>query len=171
MNNNKVKFLTRTAMLLALTLVFQYLGRLIPLGQYSSFIVGPLVNACLLISTGLVGIYSGAVISVLSPFGALLTGAAYPLVFAPFIALGNFVLVLLFYIFKEKRVIGVISGAIAKFVVIYGSLLYVIPYFKLMPTNMALKLAGFSFGWPQLVTALIGGAIAIPIIKRIKRLI
>ncbi|HOM02339.1 MAG TPA: ECF transporter S component [Acetivibrio sp.] len=170
MNNNyKLKYFTRTAMLLALTIVFQSLGRRIPLGQNSNFIVGPLVNACLIISSALVGLLSGAVISVLAPYGAILTGATMPLPLAPFVALGNFVLVLAFYIFRKKKVIGIILGSIAKFAVIYGSLLYIIPFFKLLPKNKAMALAGAAFGWPQLVTALIGGIIAIPIIYRLER--
>lgn len=102
-NNHKLKYFTRTAILLALTVVFQFLGRPILLGPNSNFIVGPLVNACLVISSGLVGLFSGAVISVLAPYGAILTGAALPLPLAPFIALGNFALVLAFYIFRKKK--------------------------------------------------------------------
>ncbi|ODM27751.1 ECF transporter S component [Acetivibrio mesophilus] len=169
MNNNKLKYLIRTAMLLALTIVFQSLGRLIPLGQNSNFIVGPLVNACLIISAGLVGVFSGAAISFLAPYGAILTGATMPLPLAPFIALGNFALVLVFYIFRKKKVIGIILGSIAKFAVIYGSLLYIIPFFKLLPANNAMALANAAFGWPQLVTALIGGIIAMPIIYRLEK--
>ncbi|WP_010249738.1 ECF transporter S component [Acetivibrio cellulolyticus] len=167
--NNNVKYLTRTAMLLALTIVFQFLGRLFPLGGNSNFIVGPLVNACLIISASLVGIYAGAVISILSPFGAILTGALLPLPLALFVALGNFSLVLIFYIFRKKEIIGIISGAIVKFAIIYGSLLYVIPFFKLLPATQALKLASANFGWLQLVTALVGGIIAIPIIRRLEK--
>jgi len=59
--NDKLKYLTRTAMLLALTVIFQFIGRFIPLGPNSNFIVGPLVNACLIISAGLVGLFSGTV--------------------------------------------------------------------------------------------------------------
>ncbi|GAE90426.1 ECF transporter S component [Acetivibrio straminisolvens] len=168
-NNHKLKYFTRTAILLALTVVFQFLGRPILLGPNSNFIVGPLVNACLVISSGLVGLFSGAVISVLAPYGAILTGAALPLPLAPFIALGNFALVLAFYIFRKKKIIGIVLGSIAKFAVIYGSLLYIIPFFKLLPENKAMALAGAAFGWPQLVTALIGGIIALPIIYRLER--
>jgi len=38
--NDKLKYLTRTAMLLALTVIFQFIGRFIPLGPNSNFIVG-----------------------------------------------------------------------------------------------------------------------------------
>ncbi|HOQ00910.1 MAG TPA: ECF transporter S component [Acetivibrio clariflavus] len=169
MNKDKLRYLTRTAMLLALTIVFQSLGRFIPLGPNSMYIVGPLVNACLLISTGLVGIYSGTVISILTPFGAILTGATMPLPLAPFVALGNFALVLLFYVFRKKKVIGLITGAIAKFLVIYGSLLTIIPYFKILPSQQASNLASKAFGWPQLITALIGGIIALPVIMRLEK--
>lgn len=167
--NDKLKYLTRTAMLLALTMIFQFIGRFIPLGPNSNFIVGPLVNACLIISAGLVGLFSGTVISVLAPYGAILTGATLPLPLAPFVALGNFVLVLAFYIFRKKKVAGIIAGSIAKFAVIYGSLLYIIPFFKLLPQNKAMALAGAAFGWPQLVTALIGGIIAIPVVHRLEK--
>jgi len=169
MDKNRVRYLTRTAMLLALAIVFQSLGRVIPLGPNSQYVVGPLVNACLLISTGLVGICSGAVISILTPFGAILTGAAMPLPLAPFVALGNFALVLLFYVFRKKKVIGLLTGAIAKFLVIYGSLLTVIPFFKFLPAQQAANLASKAFGWSQLITALIGGVIALPVIVRLEK--
>jgi len=156
-------------MLLALTVIFQFIGRFIPLGPNSNFIVGPLVNACLIISAGLVGLFSGTVISVLAPYGAILTGATLPLPLAPFVALGNFVLVLAFYIFRKKKVAGIIAGSIAKFAVIYGSLLYIIPFSNCC-SNKAMALAGAAFGWPQLVTALIGGIIAIPVVHRLENM-
>lgn len=169
MNKDKVKYLTRTAMLLVLTIIFQAFGRSFPLGGNSSFIVGPLVNACLLISTGLIGIYSGTAISILSPIGAILTGAAMPLPFVPFVALGNFALVLFFYLLRKKKVLGVITGAIVKFLVIYGSLLTVIPYFKILPPMQISKFITGQFGWAQLITALIGGVIALPVIIRLEK--
>ncbi|MHB1391586.1 MAG: hypothetical protein ACYCYE_00635 [Clostridia bacterium] len=43
----------------------QLAGRLIP---NNNFIVGPLVNACLLVSTALTGVWSGMIIAVVSPF-------------------------------------------------------------------------------------------------------
>lgn len=169
MNKDKVRYLTRTAMLLALTIVFQSVGRFFPFGPNNNFIVGPLVNACLIISAGLIGIYAGAAVSILSPFGAILTGAVLPLPLAPFVALGNFALVLLFYTFRKNKVIGIILGAFAKFAVIYGSLIYIIPYFKLLPAKQVAALTGAAFGWPQLATALMGGIIAAPVIARLEK--
>ena len=167
MNNSKVRYLTRTAMLLALTIALQIFGRAVIPG-FSNLVVGPLVNACLLISTGLVGIYSGTVIAILSPFVALFTGAPIPLPLLFFVALGNFVLVFLFHIFKKKKVVGIISGAVVKFLVIYGSLILILPYFK-VPAAQIAKLASNTFGWVQLITALIGGIVALPVILRLEK--
>jgi hypothetical protein len=169
MNNSKVRYITRTAMLLALTIAFQIFGRAV-IPAYSNLIVGPLVNACLLISTGLIGIYSGTVIAILSPFVALFTGATIPLPLLFFVALGNFVLVFVFNIFKKKRAVGIIIGAVAKYLIIYGSLILIIPYFK-VPAAQITKLASNAFGSMQLITALIGGIIALPVIYRLEKLV
>jgi hypothetical protein len=159
----KTKMITRTAILLALTIIFQTLGRFIPLGQFNQFIVGPLVNACLLIAAAYVGLAGGTIIAVLSPFGAILTGAAIPLPFAPFIALGNFILVLLFVLLKKKPLIGITSGAILKFVFLFAAI-NVFTGLMNIPAKKAVLLIA-SFSWPQLVTALVGGLIALIVFK------
>ena len=157
------RMLTRTAILLALTILFQMLGRFIPLGQFSQFIVGPLVNACLLIAAAYTGLAGGAVVAVLSPFGAILTGAAIPLPFAPFIAVGNFILVLLYVLLKKKQLAGIASGAVLKFAFLWASILTFTSLMNIPAKKATLLIASFS--WPQLVTALIGGAIALVVIK------
>lgn len=158
-----VKFITRTAILLALTIVMQTVGRYIPLGPNSQFIVGPLVNACLLIGAAATGIYGGAVIALVAPFGAILTGAAIPLPFAPFIAIGNFVLVLFFYLLRKNKIAGILSGALLKFGFLFASV-HVFVRMMNLPAKKADAMIA-SFGWSQLVTALIGGAIALAVIK------
>ncbi|NLD49503.1 MAG: ECF transporter S component [Clostridiaceae bacterium] len=167
MNKDRIRFITRTSVLLALTVVLQYVGRIVPLGPNSNFIVGPLVNACLIISTYFVGILSGVVISILSVVGAILTGAAMPLPLAPFIILGNLSLILAFYFLRSKKILGVVSGAVLKFAVIAISSGLIIPVLKLPPKKTQTML--FAFNWPQLVTALIGGVIAIIVINRLKK--
>lgn len=158
------KTITRTALMLALTIVFQVLGRYIPLGSNSNFIVGPLVNACLLITAGLVGLFGASFIAIAAPFGALLTGAAVPLPFTPFISLGNLVLVVLFYLIKKKSfTIGVIAGSVVKFATLYAAIVVFTNMVKIPPAKVAALL--FTFGWPQLVTALVGGIIAFIVIK------
>lgn len=163
------RMITRTAILLALTILFQTLGRFIPLGQFNQFIVGPLVNACLLIAAAYTGLAGGAVVSVLSPFGAILTGAAIPLPFAPFIALGNFILVLLFVLLKKKQLVGIAAGAVLKFAFLWGSILVFTGLVNIPAKKATLLIASFS--WPQLVTAIIGGAIALVVLKALGKTI
>ena len=92
MNQFNTRFMTRTAILLALTVAVQMAGRAIP-APANSFIVGPLVNACILISTAFTGLVGGIIISILAPFTSLINNhaaiAPVLLLFAPFIALGN----------------------------------------------------------------------------------
>lgn len=169
MYKEKIKFITRTAVLLALTLVFQYLGRYIPLGPNSNFIVGPLVNACLIISTFFIGVTGGAVIAILSVLGAILTGAALPLPLVPFIILGNLALILAFHFIKGKILLKVVIGAVSKFIVIFVAASLIIP--AVIPVEKVQTTMLFVFGWPQLVTAFVGGIIAIVVINRLKTVI
>ncbi len=162
-----IKIITRTAILLALTILFQALGRFIPLGQFNQFIVGPLVNACLIVAATYTGLTGGAVVAVLSPFGAILTGSVIPLPFAPFIAVGNFILVLVFFLLKKKPLAGIASGAVLKF----GFLLASVNLFVWMmniPAKKAVLLIA-SFSWPQLVTAIIGGLLALLVLKALRK--
>jgi len=162
------KNITRTALMLALTIVFQVIGRYIPLGQNSNFVVGPLVNACLIITASMVGLFGASFIAVAAPFGALMTGATVPLPFVPFVALGNLVLVVLFYFLNKRNYIaGVISGAIIKFLVLYASILAFTNLANIPAKKASIMI--LTFGWPQLVTALVGGAIAFVVIKLAKR--
>lgn len=164
MKKTEIQFLTKTAILLALTIVFQTMGRLIPVGINSQFIVGPLVNAALIVSAAAVGIWGGGFIALAAPFGAILTGAQISLPFAPFIALGNLAIVLGFYLLmKRHQVVAVIAGSIAKFALLTAS---VNVFVRMMntPVKQAEKMLA-AFTWPQLITALIGGALALAVIK------
>lgn len=162
--NINTKIITRTGILLALTIVFQAMGRYIPLGPNSNFIVGPLVNAGLLITTAAAGLTGGTVVALLTPFGAILTGAAIPLPLAPVIAAGNFILVLLFHIFIEKnKIAGILTGALLKFVFLLASI-HVFANLADLPGKKADMLI-YIFSWPQFVTAITGGVIAMIIIK------
>ena len=157
------KIIARTGVLLAVTIVLQNLGRIVPLGPYSNFIVGPLVNASLLISTAATGLTGGAVISVATPFVASMT-AGIPLPLAPFIAIGNFILVLLFYILmKKNKVAGIVSGAILKFAFLLAAINIYVKLAELPEKQVASLL--YAFSWPQLVTAIIGGILAMIVLK------
>lgn len=172
MNRLSTQVIARTAVLLALTVVFQALGRYIPLGPNSNFIVGPLVNACLMVAAATVGIWGSSIIAVAAPFGALMTGAAVPLPFVPFVALGNLSIVLVFYFFYRRgntigNLAGVLLGSLVKFGVLFGSIVVFLRFANLPAKKASAMLLTFS--WPQLVTALIGGALALAIIFLLPR--
>ena len=74
------RWLTRTAILLGLTVAFQSLRIVIPkvtipgMGDLDQYIIGSLVNACLIIAAVMVGAGGGITISILAPVIALIQG-------------------------------------------------------------------------------------------------
>lgn len=162
--------LVRAAMLLALTVVFQSMGRFLTpyMGQYNNFVVGPLVNACLMVAAAFTGLWGAGFIALAAPFFAIMTGAQLPLPFAPFIGIGNLVIVVIFYIFiNRSKTAGIIIGSVAKFAFLYAAISVFVRMSEMKPKQKMALL--FSFGWPQLVTALIGGLLAVIIIRSLKR--
>ncbi len=164
-----LSWLTRTAILLALTVLFQSLRVIMPFmpANISQYVVGSLVNLCLIVAAVTLGIPGGAVIAIVAPIIAFLQG------FTPFamlvipIALGNLVLVIVVaLLYKKNIIIAFATGALAKFIALYiGIVLIVLPFF-LPKAPAQLQLV---FSWPQLVTASIGGVLAalvLPILKK-----
>jgi len=168
MKNNKVRMLTRTAVLLAVVVVIQMFGRSLP---NSNLIVGPLVNMCLLIATMTAGVGGGITIAILSPFTSLINNnapvAAALLPFAPIIALANVIFILVFYFFYNKnKYVGWVSAAVLKFGFLFMSIrvfLNILDFSKFADKLFAL------FSGTQLITALIGGFVALPIIMVVKK--
>ena len=162
---NKTRFISRTALLLAIAIAFQIFGKFIP---YNNFIVGPVVNAVLLVAAAAVGLWSGIAISVIAPLVSAFTNKAAiaPLIigFSPFIIIGNIILVLGFYFLRKKNaVLGVAAGSVLKFGFLYGAISVFTSLVEMKPP-VAATLTNL-FSWPQLITALAGGAIAIVILK------
>lgn len=172
MNKFDVKFITRTAMLIALAVIFQFIGRFIP--ATGQFITGPLINACLIVAAGAVGVWSGITVAVLSPVIALATGMNPNIIFAPIIALANIVFVVIFALFigkdrktelTAKPVLGIVSGSVIKFLVLFIGITKILPALGIKVPAPFL----FAFSWPQLVTALIGGFIGLTILIILNR--
>ena len=149
------RFLTRTAIFLALTLVLQ--GFRLP-----TFLTGPAVNLFLALAALWVGTASGVIIGLLTPWAALLLGILpAPLAPAiPFIMLGNAFFAFFVGLFlrgvpqKASQVLGVIAGSAVKFLIIAGATTYILTLPP--PVSGALIL-------PQLYNALLGGLLAIVI--------
>lgn len=156
--------MTRTALLLALTLVFQMSRPLFP-PNVSTFVVGSLVNAALMIAAGTLGIAGAVLISVIAPIIAFLQQHIKFIWMVPIVMIGNVIIVIVFgLLFKKNQWVAMISGAVLKFVFLWFAIV-----------QLALPLVGmkgpaanaiiFSFSWPQLVTAILGGILAITVIK------
>ena len=164
-------YITETAVMTALLIVLQAAAK--PAGQY---VTGTCVNAVLGVSVLAVGLWSGVTVALLSPFFAFLLGIGPQLLpIAPSIAVGNLVFVLLLALLAGgrepplwRRGAAWLAAAAGKFAVLY--LLVV----KLLCVVLPLKepqIAVFTtmFSYPQLVTALAGGGIALllaPLLRR-----
>ncbi|MCL2354225.1 MAG: hypothetical protein FWC69_06335 [Defluviitaleaceae bacterium] len=165
----KILWITQTAVMIALLIVFQ--ATTAPLGN--QFVTGSLVNMMLFVSTMLFGLYSGLAVAVLSPFFAFMfgIGPAFPVII-PFIALGNGALVLVYHLVASKRarmpfqIAGVAAASVAKFGVLYvGIVLIVAPRILALPPAAPIY---WMFSIPQLITAAIGGAVALVIVPMIR---
>lgn len=146
--NPKVRYLTRTALLLALTLVAQMMGLPQP-------ITGPLVNMFLFLAVLLIGMGGGSVIGALTPWIALSRGILLPPLapMVPFIAASNIALVLCFGLLRKvNKYMALLIAAIVKFLILVAG----VRFFVQVPAKAAQALQ-----MPQLITALIGGVVAL----------
>ena len=173
--NKKILWITETAVLLALLIVLQWVTK--PLGQ---IVTGSCVNAVLAVTALLVGISGGLTVALISPVCAYLLGIAPNLVAVPAIMVGNAVFVLLLKLLCGKalwrQILAWLAAAVGKF----GTLYLLVVVLICGPLSGKLLEAGVmkkpmitvmtaSFSWPQLITALIGGGLAlilVPILKK-----
>ena len=147
MENNKIKFITRTGILLAVALVVQ-------MGGFPQPITGPLINTVLYLAALLVGSWGGIIIGVCTPVIAFMRGILPaplgPMI--PFIALGNGVLVIVFSLLKGKnKIFGIIIASLAKYLILFTAVSFIVDVPDKIAQIMSL---------PQLFTALSGGVIA-----------
>ena len=165
---NKTLWIVRTAVLLALLIVLQAATK-----AGGQFITGSCVNAVLAVAVMISGLWSGITVALLSPFFAYLLGIGPQLIhIVPAIALGNLTYVVLLHFLCKGKVVqqclGWVISAAAKCSVLYllvaVLLCNVLP---LKPPQIAMFQAMFS--WPQLVTALSGGGIAILLVPTVKK--
>ena len=154
--NKKIRWITETAVMLALLVSLQAITK--PLGQ---LVTGSGVNAVL----------------------AYLLGIAPQILTVPAIMVGNTVYVVLLCLIAGKHsrnivrhVITWVVAAFAKFAALYAIVVWLIcgvfaeallkagtlktPMLKMLPAT---------FSWPQLFTALIGGAVALLIIPVLRK--
>ncbi len=169
----KTLWITQTAALLALLIILQLATR-----SAGQLVTGSCVNAVLALAALIAGLSSGLTVAVLSPFLAFALGVGPKLLpIVPAIAVGNAALVALICLFARKglsparRAAATAAAAAGKFALLY---LLVVQLLCRVLTLNEKQIATFSamFSWPQLVTALIGTAVAMcaaPVIQKALR--
>lgn len=168
MENRKYRRFTRTALLLALTVVLQSLRLFIPVPPvFSTFVIGSFVNACLLVSTEQGGLRPALLIAIVAPLVAWFQQLLpVPLLVLPVIAANIAYVAIFSYFLSKQRWLGLIAAAICKTILLYISVSYLLTVIVLPPKVAA----GITFvmSWPQLVTAVLGGILAFGIVRRIR---
>ena len=176
--NKKIRWITETAVMLALLVSLQALTK--PMGQ---LVTGSCVNAILAVSALVGGLSTGLTVALISPVLAFLLGIAPQILTVPAIMVGNSVFVVLLSLLADKsgkniakQIIAWLAAAAAKFAALYAIVVWLIcgvlsesllasgamkaPMLKALPAT---------FSWPQLITALIGGAVALLIVPVLRK--
>ena len=176
MNNKTTKWISYTAMGVALVVVAQFLGSRIPsiatiFGPFSvqQLITGTLVNCILLVFTARSGVTSGAVIGVLSSVLAAAFGISQ-IVVTPMVAVGNALLCIVYGLLARRpswHIPAMIIGAVVKCAFLWLTVPMVLAAAGLPEKQTAML--SIMFSWPQGVTALCGGLLCWPIIARLKK--
>ena len=162
----KTFWITKTAVLLAVLVILQAVTK--PLGQ---LVTGSCVNLVLAITVLFAGTASGATVALVSPLVAFLLHIAPNLITVPAVMAGNTVFILLLRAITGaqvwRRILAVAVSAAAKFAVLYGLVSWVICGIAsdVLLTQGVLKKPMLNvlpamFSWPQLLTALVGGTVA-----------
>ena len=170
--SKKIRWITETAVMLALLVCLQALTK--PMGQ---LVTGSCVNTVLAVSALVGGLSCGLTVALCSPVLAYLLGIAPQILTVPAIMVGNCVFVVLLSLLADKtgknlvkQVVAWILAAAAKFAALYAIVVWLIC--GVLSENLLasgvmkapmLKALPATFSWPQLFTALIGGAVALVI--------
>ena len=175
-NKEKILWITRTAILIALLIVCQVVTA--PLGQ---LVTGSLVNMILIVSVMTFGLVSGLSVAVVSHITAKFLGIGPLWSLIPFVVAGNSVLVIVWHFLGNREmgrkcyacIAAMFTAAIAKFLVLYiGIVRIAVPVFLGLPEKQAAVIS-YMFSIPQIFTALMGGLLAsilLPVLKKILRL-
>ena len=176
--NKKIRWITETALMLALLVSLQAITK--PLGQ---LVTGSCVNAILAIAALVGGLSSGLTVALISPVLAFLLGIAPQILTVPAIMAGNCVYVLMLSLLAGKSgthpvklVVAWVASAAAKFSTLYilvaqlicGVLAESLIASGAMKPPMVQALP-VTFGVPQLITALFGGAVALLIVPVLRK--
>jgi hypothetical protein len=149
-------------------IVFQSLRLFMPVPPFVSiFVIGSLVNACLLIAVEIAGWRLALIPAIVAPVVAYMQQVLPLPVFIIPIAAANGAYVTGYMALAERnRLLAVILATAAKFTIIYVAVHGLIKYVAL-PAKLAAMLT-MLLGWPQIVTGFIGGMICLALRKRLQ---
>ena len=176
--SKKIHWITKTAVMLALLVTLQALTK--SMGQ---LVTGSCVNAVLAISVLVGGLCCGVTVAVISPLLAFLLQIAPQILTVPAIMVGNSLyVVILYYVAGRnnkhvlRQIAAWIAAAVGKFAALYAVVVWLIcgvlseqllasgtlkpPMLQTLPAT---------FSWPQLVTALVGGGVALMIVPVLRK--
>ena len=186
--NKKIRWMTETAVLLALLICLQWIGSMIPNQMIKQLITGTCVNCVLAVAALYAGYGSGLTVGLISPVFAYVLGIAPNFITVLPIMVGNVCYVVLLRLIAGKsgkpfwkQPVALTVAASVKFAVLYLLVVKIIcgvaskallgkkmgdvvvlapPMLKMLPTM---------FAWPQLITAISGGIIAIAIVPALRK--
>lgn len=180
-------FVARTAILLAIALLAQFvLLKLVPAGIFNTIFVGTVINMVLFVAVATTSIWSGIIIGLLTPVMAFLQGKLAFWLLIPIVGLASTILCIAFFLcikFLPKTksfnyIIGIVVASLIKFLFMYICVQTFIPAmlttFSGFPAKQVGKIvATLSVMWsyPQLVAALLGGFLSLPIKNSLKKVI
>lgn len=166
MANNNVRKLTRASMLLVFALIITFIGARTGGALFNQIVVGPLVNAVIITSVLITDMKFGVLVALMTPVLATITGQFTIIPFMPFIMLGNITFALIFGLFNKYvktygKYIGIAIGALLKTGVLFISVSYLVTLFNIPIKSQALEKLVVAMSYPQLYSAIAGGAVAL----------
>ena len=163
--------ITQTAVLVAMLVLLQSVTK-----AGGQLVTGSCVNMVLAVAALLFGIWTGVAVAVISPFLAFMLGIGPQIIaIIPAIAVGNVIYVLLLHFLSSKKNLpvwrqgsGLLCAAVSKFLALYLIVAQLLCRILPLPAK---QVATFTtmFSWPQLITALIGGAVALLVVPVLRK--
>lgn len=163
--------ITQTAVLIAILVLLQSVTK-----AGGQFVTGSCVNGVLAVAALFSGPWVGVTVAVISPFFAFLLGVGpqvFPIV--PAIAAGNVIYVLMLHFLCSKKELPIwrqgtslLCAAVCKFLALYLLVAQLLCRVLPLPQKQITTFTAM-FSWPQLVTALMGGVIALLIVPILRK--
>jgi len=171
--NTRAVWIAQTGIFLALLIVAQLVTR--PFGN--SILTGSLNNMLFILTVMICGLSSAMILSIISPIIAFLMGMAPFWPFIPIIIAGNIALVTLWHVIalkdadsgKTRKIIALVAAALVKFLILYFGIVHLVVPIILGLEGPQAAAVSAAFSWPQIITASIGGVLALLLLPALKK--